>query len=1046
MTIAILGPLEVEGGTVRGARLRTLLVLLALEPDRIVTTGRLADALWGGAPPAEVTNALQALVSRLRRAVPTLDLRSHPAGYRLRIAPEAVDARRFEQLAAAGRAALPDDPAGALAILREALGLWRGPALADVADAEFARAPVARLTELRLSAVEDRVAAELRAGIGPGTVAELEGLVAEYPVRESLAVALIRVLSALGRPGAALTAFERARAELADRLGADPSPALAAAHLEVLRAEPAAPEAAAPRPTNLRTGLTSFVGRDADLDRVGGLLSDARLVTLTGPGGAGKTRLAGEAARRYLDRTPGAVWMVELAPVTDEAEVPQTILAALGLREQALYQRRRSAPEPADLVGRLVEGLAGKDVLLVLDNCEHVIGTVAAVTERLLGECPALRVLATSREPLGITGETLWPVESLDLPPDADGDPTRYAAVRLFVDRATAARPDFTMDDRTAGAVVRICRALDGMPLAIELAAARLRSMGVEQVAGRLGDRFRLLTAGSRTALPRHQTLRAVVDWSWELLSEDERALWRAMAVFAGGATLEAVEEMCGGPGAADLVAALVDKSILVPAGDRYRMLETIREYGLDRLADHGDTDRVRRAHATYFLALAEQAESRTRGAEQVPWLARLSEEHDNLHGALRWAIAAGDADIAVRLAAALGWYWGLRGHRVEGAALAVDALALPGGGPPASRALAHVLGALNIAEGRHDAELALSWLNVAADMVVADDSLLSAHPMLRIVVAIRSLFRDMEDGSGLAELREVYDDPDPWLGAAARVAHAFVAFNVGFEAETAEADSLASLAVFRRLGDRWGISLALSAVAEHRTRTGDHRGAATAYAESATLTAELGAYEDLPQFQTRQAEQWWLAGEHTRAWEVLAEARRAAERAGLVEGDAAVHMTHGLLAKWEGRTAEARAALARAEEQIRSPTLSGQVRALIFGLLGSLDTADGDLAGAGVRLRDALTSAVAARDAPVTAAVLVYLAEFAVASGDPGRAAVLLGVCDSSLGARGPVGPDAVAVATAAWAALGEAYTGCYQRGRSTTVQQVLAEVMSSA
>ncbi|MBG6137854.1 BTAD domain-containing putative transcriptional regulator [Longispora fulva] len=1045
MSIAILGPLEVEGGTVRGARLRTLLVLLALEPGRVVTAGRLADALWGSEPPAEVTNALQALVSRLRRAVPTLDIRSHPAGYQLRIAPDAVDARRFEALAAAGRAVLDTDPAGALALLREALGLWRGPALADVADADFALAPVARLAELRLAAVEDRVAAELRTEVGPGTVAELEGLVVEHPVRESLTVALIRVLVAVGRPGAALAAFERTRAALADRLGADPSPALAGAHLAVLRAEPA-PAPAVTLLTNLRAGLTSFVGRDADLDRVGGLLADARLVTLTGPGGAGKTRLAGEAAARQLGRSPGGVWMVELAPVTDETEVPQTILAALGLREQALHQRRRTSPDPADLVGRLVEGLTGKDMLLVLDNCEHVIDTVAAVTDRLLGECPRLRVLATSREPLGITGETLWPVESLDLPPDADADPGRYAAVRLFADRAAAARPDFALDPGTAPAVVRICRALDGMPLAIELAAARLRSMSVEQVAGRLGDRFRLLTAGSRTALPRHQTLRAVVDWSWELLADDERDLWRSMAVFAGGATLEAVEGVCGGPGAADLVGALVDKSILVPVdGTRYRMLETIREYGLDRLADHGDADRFRRAHATYFLALAEEAESAMRGRDQVFWLARLSEEHDNLHGALRWSIAAGDADIAVRMVAALGWYWGLRGHRVEGSALALDALALPGG-PPASRALAHILGALNVAEGTHDAELALSWLNIAADMVAVDSSLRATHPLLRIVGPVRSLFAERDGGTGMADLREVFEDPDPWLAAAARVAHAFVSFNLGLDHETAQADSLASLDTFRRLGDRWGASLALSAVAEHLTRNGDYRAAAEAYAESAQLTGELGAFEDLPQFQTRQSEQWWLAGEPDLAWRTLADARRAAERAGLVEGAVAVELSHGLLAKWEGRLDESRAALERCEALIFSPRVSGQIQALVLAALASLDIAVGDLPAAESRLRLAYSTAMASRDTPVVATVLVTLAELAVAVGDPARAALLLGVADQNLGIRGPVGPDAVAVAEAARAVLGERFAEHYQRGRDRSTHQILTEVTSAA
>jgi predicted ATPase/DNA-binding SARP family transcriptional activator len=723
--ISLLGPLEVRADSgapaeVGGARLRTLLILLAMDAGRVATTQRLIDGVWGDAPPVGAANALQALVSRLRRAVPELPVESQPTGYRLAVPPEQVDATRFERLAGAGRAALPHDPATAAQLLREALALWRGPALADVADADFARAPAARLAELRLSAVEDRIEAELRLGAGGADVlAELEELVAEHPLRERLVGLLVRALYAAGRPAEALGAYERARTALADQLGVDPSPALAALHLAVLRGDPDLAPAAPPRPdtaprTNLRAALTSFVGRDEDVFRVGKLVTESRLTTLTGPGGAGKTRLAVESARNLLDQMPDGVWLVELAPVADGAELPSSVLTALGLREQALLAPRRRTLGPADLneargageprgvgpkgwgvgesLDRLVGALADKRLLLVLDNCEHLVEAAAATVDRLLGACPGVRVLATSREPLRITGESLWPVEPLAMPPEdaPASEVSCYPSVRLFADRATAARPSFAIDERTVAPVVRICRALDGMPLAIELAAARLRSMTAEQLATRLDDRFRLLTGGSRTALPRHQTLRAVVDWSWELLDEAERALLRRLAVFAGGATVEAAEQVCASDGVTaadvfDLLTALADKSLLVVAGGqpapRYRMLETIRAYGLERLAEAGEQDRVRRAHLEHFLAMAEQAEPHLRREEQVYWLARLTEDLDNLHAALRSAIASGDALGATRLVNAMGFYWWLSGRRAEGTELATEVLAMPAEG-----------------------------------------------------------------------------------------------------------------------------------------------------------------------------------------------------------------------------------------------------------------------------------------------------------------------------------------------------------------------------
>jgi len=534
--IGILGPLTVrdeQGAVIEigGARLRTLLIRLALDAGRTVSADALVDAVWPQAPPAGAGNALQALVSRLRRALPEpARLAGVPGGYRLD--PTGRDVDEFERLATAGRRT--PDPARAAELLRAAL--WRGPALAEVADAEFARASALRLEELRLAATEDRIEAELRCGAAAGAAAELTALTSRYPLRERPYGLLMRALSDLGRTGEAVRVYERLRRTLADELGADPSPELAGLHLALLRGD---------RPRgNLRTGLTSFVGRDAELTRVTDLLTRARLVTLVGPGGAGKTRLAVEVGHTVRAAVPDGVWLVELAPVRDPAEVPSAVLEAL--RPARISLEGFTARDPLD---RLVAALDDRDQLLLLDNCEHLIAAAAHLAEQVLGACPGVRILATSREPLALTGEVLCPVGPLPLPPAgaSAAEASRFGAVRLFADRAAQVRPGFTVIDANIGEVGEICRRLDGLPLAIELAAARLRTLPLGQIAARLGDRFRLLSGGSRTALPRHQTLHAVVDWSWELLDEAEQRLARRLSVFPDGATPEGAEIVCGG-------------------------------------------------------------------------------------------------------------------------------------------------------------------------------------------------------------------------------------------------------------------------------------------------------------------------------------------------------------------------------------------------------------------------------------------------------------------------------------------------------------------
>jgi DNA-binding SARP family transcriptional activator len=526
--VAILGPVEAREGTqvlpVTGARLRRLLLRLAVDAGRTVPPAELVDAVWGQEPPAEVPNALQSLVSRLRRALGGAStVQQVPGGYRLVVDPADVDAHRFAQLVTSGRRALAaGDPDRAAADLRAALELWRGQALVEADGADYAIGLATRWEQQRLDAVADRVDADLALGRAADVVAELDQLVDAHPLRERFTSQLMTALTQSGRPAEALAAYERARSYLADQLGTDPSPGLQQQHLALLRAgsDDAPPGGASTRRTNLRTELSTFIGRGDELKRVDELVATGRLTTIVGPGGAGKTRLSSRVAAGWVDRMPDGVWFVELAPVTDQVDIAPTILGSLGLRENALLERR---PErrSRDALERLLDALSDATCLLVVDNCEHLVDGVAGVVDTLLARCPGLRVLTTSREPLGIAGESLCVLRSLELPQTGSTatQANEHEAVQLFADRAASVRADFAVDETTVDAVVEIVRRLDGLPLAIELAAARLRVLPVAEIAARLGDRFSLLTGGSRTALPRHRTLRAVVQWSWDVLS-----------------------------------------------------------------------------------------------------------------------------------------------------------------------------------------------------------------------------------------------------------------------------------------------------------------------------------------------------------------------------------------------------------------------------------------------------------------------------------------------------------------------------------------------
>ncbi|MDA0564611.1 winged helix-turn-helix domain-containing protein [Streptomonospora sp. S1-112] len=1047
MKIGMLGPFEVRdhGGAladVPGARLRGLLTALALDAGRVVPKPALVDFIWGQAPPADAANALQRLVSRLRKALPEGAVEGSADGYRLAADPDDVDAVRFARLLARARA---DDGPQRVHLLREAAALWRGPALRDVglADSPALDAAAARLGELRLAALEDRFDTELALGRGADLLTELSDLVAEHPVRERLVAALMRALAATGRAAEALRVYQRTRQALADELGADPSPELSALHVSLLRGE-AGPRAG-DRRTNVRAELTSYIGKDADVAAVRGLLAEHRLTTLTGPGGSGKTRLAAETARALLDDLPDGAWLVELAAARAEGDVARAALAGLGLRDALLGDAAASA----DPVDRLAAAVRDREALLILDNCEHVIEEAAAFAHRVLGECRRLRILATSREPLGITGEALWPVEPLAVP-DEDAGPEEIAAapaVRLLRDRARAVRGGGADDACAPATMARVCRALDGMPLAIELAAARLRTMSLDQLANRLSDRFRLLTGGSRTAVPQHRTLRAVVDWSWDLLSDAERAVLRRLSVFAGGASLEAAEQVCAGGTVAawqvfDLLTALTEKSLVRAEGGgapRYRMLDTIREYAADRLAEAGESAQARAAHLACFTELAETAEPHLRRAEQLEWLAVLEAEHGNIAAAMRGALAAGDAHGAMRLAAAAGWFWWLGGHKAEGGELLLAAANAPGDVPEEIRAVVYALVVMYAGSGlsgdEHEAE---EWIHRCYELSLRVPH---RHPALGLIVPLEHMLRS-PDGF-LPSFERLLDDEDPWVRALARLHLGKMRIVRGHGGDDAEPYLEMALAEFEALGERFGISFALTELADRLATRGDLAAACAHLERAVGVVTEAGAVEDAVRLRARQARLYWLLGEEAASAAAVAEAERWARRVTWPNALAQLAFARAELARWRGDTDEAHRHLAAAADALGEEARRPNIRVVVHDLLGYL--AD-DLTAARKHRAAACEAAAEAGHPPMIAQALVGLADLALRCGQHEGAARLLAAGDGVRGLPDRAHPDALRVEEEARRLLGDTrFAEAAAEGTRTPWTRLVAATLAS-
>ena len=686
---------------------RALLALLLVNRGRVVTAEQLIDGLWGEVPPSSAVQSLQVYVHGLRRALGPERIETAGKGYRVAVDADELDLDRFERLLERGRAALEagraDDAADDL---REALAVWRGPALADLSEEARRAAESEHLDELRLTALELRLDAELACGRHDAVVAELEKLTAEHPYREKFLQQRLLALYRCGRQAEALEVYRTARDLLAEDLGLDPSPALQELERAILNQDSslAAPEPPSRSTRPLPVPPTPLVGRRLELAAVSALYRDegARLVTLTGPGGTGKTRLALALAHLLEPELRNGALFVSLAPVSDPELLVPTIADALDVRGRAL----------ADAV---IEHVRERRMLLVLDNFEQLLAAVPFVGD-LLAAAPRLWIVATSRAPLRLAGEREYPVPPFETP-DADlpfEALVKTDALRLFAARARAVEPGFELDTASAPEVARVCRQLDGLPLAIELAAARSKLLAPAEILERLEREPNLLPAGPRDAPARQQTLAATIRWSYELLGDEERLAFAWLGVFVGGCTLEAAEAVCGVT--LEGLGALVDNSLLRRRDSRFAMLETVRHFAVERLEESGSAE-MRRRHAEWLTELAEtMAERTTAGENAIAWLDRIQPEHDNIRAALTWAVGE-DPELALRLASSLRLFWEVRGHTTEGARWLEQALPRGADAAPsvrrkalsASGAIAFRVGNLELAQERWDEALELA-------------------------------------------------------------------------------------------------------------------------------------------------------------------------------------------------------------------------------------------------------------------------------------------------------------------------------------------------
>ncbi|WP_406293854.1 winged helix-turn-helix domain-containing protein [Embleya sp. NBC_00888] len=1108
MRFGVMGPLAVwtaDGQPVRvpESKVRALLADLLVHRGRAVSADLLVEDLWGADPPGNPANTLQTKVSQLRRALEAAEpggrelVAYRPPGYELRVEAGAVDADRFAELTARARASV--DARIRAGLFADALALWRGPAFADFRDEEFTRAAITRLDEQRLTALEDHAEARLELGEHTSLADELGELVALHPVRERLRAAHLRALYRSGRQEEALAGYAELRERLADELGLDPGPELAALQRAILAQDPGlapvsvagsaaesvpgsapgsvsgsvpgsvsgaasvgaatgsvgsaadpAGGAAARARSNLPAALTELVGREDAVAEVGKLLGAARLVTLTGPGGVGKTRLALECAARAVDDFPfpDGVWLVELAGRRDPSgdDLADAIASALGIRDEVAAGAGHVTAQSRT---RLADALRGRRLLLVLDNCEHVIEPIAELADLLLRAAPDVRILATSQEPLAVGGEALSVVRPLVVP-DAGADPAALAestAVRLFVARAAAAAPGFVLDAHTADAIAAICRRLDGIPLALELAATRVRGLGVHGLAARLDDRFRVLGVGRRGVPARQQTLRAMIDWSWELLGAPERIVLRRLAIHADGCAPEAAEATCSGDDVArvdvlDLVGRLVDRSLVVAVegryGPRYRLLESVAAYCVEHLHAVGEFDVVQARHDGYLAEFVERAGPRLYGRDQCEWLARLDAESGNLRAASDGAARRGDAGLALRLAGGAAWYRFLRGRHREAWRALDAALAVEGRAPAALRAAAGAWRAgfaMLIGDGS-------DLVRQSRDALAAYDGITEGRARAEWFLGLAHLHVGDADAGGelidraLAGFRAA---DDAWGIAAALTGRAKALMFRGDHVAAGEAAADAA-ARFAALGERWGLVQASDQLAYVAEVSGEYHRAAELHREGLRGAEELGLWTDVSYRWSGLGRIALLRGDFASAEEFHERARRlAVERSDrFAEEFATVGL--GLGARRAGDLAGAERHLRGALEWNRRLHEDYGVPfygvTLLLAELGFVAELRGDAVGARDLHEEGLAAARASGDPRAVALALEGLAGAESISGRAAEAATLLGRAEAlraSIGAPLPVGErgDVSRIAAAAGKTLGPAaYARAFDEG----------------
>jgi predicted ATPase/DNA-binding SARP family transcriptional activator len=1061
--------LEVHGADgaplpISGAKLRAVLAMLALDCGKVVATDRLVEGLWRDDPPAGVTNALQRMISKLRKALGSSDIVvMQPPGYVLNVDPDQVDALRFEAEVADGRAAAArGNLEAAVEWFQSAESLWRGPVLADFTFEEFAQPSIVRLQELRLGAAEERVDAELVLGRHDQLLDELERLVTVNPLRERLRGQLMLALYRADRQADALRTYRDAREVLAEELGLDPGPALQALETAILDQDPAlvplglgvsiAPSRRSR--TNLPAQRTPLIGREREVEELVGLVTQSRLVTLVGPGGAGKTRLAIESARAVIDQWRDGVLLVELAPVHDPIAVADAIAAVLDLPE--------SDVDAATSVRRYCED---KALLLVLDNCEHLVDAAALITEDLLAACDEVHVLATSREALRVSGESVWPV-----PPLAAPD-----AIELFISRAVAVDPAFTADESTLQVIREIGQRLDGLPLAIELAAARTRAFSVPQIAERLDDRFRLLTGGPRTAMARQQTLRAVVQWSYDLLFEDERRAFERLSVLTGGFDIAAAEAVCADADieradVVELVAGLVDKSLLFVDRSRFRprfrMLQTLSQYGREQLVERGEADVVLRRAADHFAHLCAQGRSAFQGVEQRWWHHSMQGEQDNVRTVFEWTIGAEEKEIAVAIAGDVALHRWVTGAARDGFRWLDVALALPGEVSPFTRGWALIWHAfLGYLTGHHT-EVDQTFGTGLRLLREHGDPVMTAYAMTFASQVVAEMGRPQEaaeiNAAAVALIEPAGDGP--WMKAVRTWLRAGLALQSAGDIKTFERLLREAQLQFRDAGDEFMTAICIDLVAELDEMIGDVESARILLREAldtaaalrmfrfeVALTARLGALavqagdldEAAPMLETTLTRTIELSAEPVRAQALVAWADLQ-RRQGRLDG--AERAALEALELYRNAGSRFSSLFSRGTSPLDVP---GGLSAAA-SVLGFVAEARGDVTNASRWHRESYAHASAVAHPRGVPRALEGLAGAATLAGNTERAARLLGLADQlrsdQAAARTPSEQrDVDRAGAAAAAALGTTFAAAYEHGRQATVEELLDDGASA-